>query len=120
MKISAQTISVTAIIGILFGLFAAYIDVRDRLTRMETQLEILAPVAVDHMVAIELEKRGRTTVEPHAPVYRPPRFGEEIRTSSGTVGGDGTLPPGHPPIGKEELEKIRKEKQTIYQQRSLD
>ena len=114
MKISTQTISVTAIIGILLGLFAAYIDVRDRLTRMETQLEILAPVAVDHMVALELEKREKHKVSS----LRSPRYGE-IRTSVGTVGGDVSVSEDAL-ISKDELEKIRKEKRRIFEQRALD
>jgi len=125
LKINTQTISVTAIIGLLVSIGMGYLDLRDRSTRMEAQLEILAPVAIDHMVALELEKREAT-------LYKPPIYVGSVGNTgnASTTGGDGThgndgiltgagmsLPPGHPPISEKELEKIKEEKRAMYEQR---
>ena len=109
MEINTK-IGIGLIISLIIGLGAAYMDVRDRLTRMETQLEILAPVAVDHMVAVELEKRGKVI---------PPKYGENTVGGDRIVTGSGTaVPAPKPPVMPEEIENLRREKRMLYEQRN--
>jgi len=99
MKINNQTIGLGVILTVIMATGGAYLNIRDRLTRMESQLEILAPVAIDHMVAIELQERGVEVKHP-----KPPEL-PSIR-------------PIQPKISNDDLDKIRREKRSIYNQRS--
>ena len=107
MEIDTKKVGIGVVISLCIGMGTAYMDIRDRLTRMETQLDILAPVAVDHMVAVELEKRNK---------FKPPDFtgGDTIVTGNGT-----STPAPDPPVlrpSKEEIENIRREKEMKYRQ----
>ena len=93
--IDTKNIGIGVVISLTIGTILGYMDIRDRLTRMEAQLEILAPVAIDHMVAIELEKK---TGVPHgvAPTI--------------------AVTPNQPVISEDTMKKIRNEKRREYQQ----
>ena len=125
MKINAQTVSVGTIIALLFAMGGAYLEARDRLTRIEAKLEIISPMAIDYMVEEELRSRGimnpekviRGDIPDELPrpidTLRRPIYGEE------TTGADGVHPePIKPLVSPDEVEEIRKEKRHMFEQRS--